>query len=98
LKQHASKVQKVTKKGKQGSKETATYLGEYVGRQVNGNLPELASQTFTVVICQVLNGYNDQTFSMQLLIAYTDVSHWEEWIYFLKINFGPNKPYCPTVI
>jgi len=86
------------KQGKRGDKRPVTELGENPGKKARGNFRELPNGTFMVGIHQVLSGNNDQTSSMQLLVSYTDVRHWEEMIDSIAQNCGPKKSYCLTAI
>jgi hypothetical protein len=45
---------------------SATVLGERVGKNAIGNLPELLNITFKVLIRRMPNGNNDQASSLQL--------------------------------
>jgi len=98
LKRCAIEAQEVRKKGRQGNKRPATDLGERLGKQVKGNLPELSNTTFFIVINRVPNDNNDQTSSNQLQASYTDVRHREELIDFIEQNCSPKEPYCLTAI
>jgi len=98
LKKCASEVREARRKGRRGNKRLATDLGERAGKTARGNIPQLPNKTFMVVICQVPNGNNDPTSSMQPQALYTDVRHWEELIDFIKKNYGPKEPYCLTVL
>jgi len=73
-------------------------ISEHEANIVKGNLSELQQTTFMVVIPQVPNSNNNRTSSMQLQASYTDVTHWEELIDFIKKQFGPKEPYCLAVI
>jgi len=86
------------KQGKRGDKRPVTELGENAGKKARGNFRELPNGTFMVGIRQVLSGNNDQTSSMQLLVSYTDVRHWEEMIDSIAQNCGPKKSYSLTAI
>jgi hypothetical protein len=94
----ASMVREVRKKGRRSNKRPVTDLAKCAGKKATGNLRALPNTTFVVVICQVLNGNNDQTSSNQLQATYTDVRCWEELIDFIEQNCSPKEPYCLTVI
>jgi len=98
LKKCASEVREMRKKGRRAQKRPATDMGEHAGTKARVYLPELPNTTFTVVICQVPNGNNDQTSSMQLQPSYTDVRHWEELIDLIKQNCSPKEPYSLIAI
>jgi len=68
-KQSASEVRNATKKARQWNMQLVTALGQQVAKRFRGNLPELPTTTFMVVIHWVLNGNNDQTSSMQLQVS-----------------------------
>jgi hypothetical protein len=72
--------------------------GERAGKNVKGNVSELPSTTFMVVIHRVPNGNNDPTSSMQFQASYTDVRNWEELIDFIEKNCGPKEPYRLTAV
>jgi hypothetical protein len=44
------------------------------------------------------NGNNDQISSNQFQASFTDVSHWEELIDFIKKICSPKEPYCLMAI
>jgi len=75
LKKCSSEVREARKKGRRGNSQPATDLGERMGNQARGNLPELPNTTFMVVIRRVPNGNNAQTLSNKLQACYTDVRH-----------------------
>jgi len=98
LKKCASEVQEVGKKGMWGTKQPAMDLGDHMGNQARGNIPQLPNTTFMVVIRQVPNAKNDQTSSNRLQALYTDVRHLEEMIDFIEKSCSPKESYCLTAI
>jgi hypothetical protein len=94
----ASKVRMVKNKRRGCKKRPAMDWGEHAGKNLKGNVSELPSTTFMVVIHRVPNGNNDPTSSMQFQPSYTDVRHWEELIDFIEKNCGPKEPYRLTVV
>jgi hypothetical protein len=98
LQKSVIEVWEVRKKRSQGNLPPVTELRQRLGKTLTGNLPESPKTTFLVLICQVLNGNNDKTISIQLETSCPDVRNREELIAFIENNCGPKEPYCVTAI